>query len=347
MLLIVIQHYVVWGIKPSAHAVFHVNNIYTLCDYTLTEGLYLLSCIGVNCYILITGFYLINRTQYRWKSLCKIWTSTAFYSVTLFLIAFGLSGEGNFDLVSFAKCFFPIYSDQYWFITKYIGLMLLSPFMAIMVSRLSERSYRLLLLIMFVMGFMFPYGKIFAGGKSLIWMVFVYLTGGYIKLYGVPQKITRHIGIITIAILCALTMIIVGAEFIMHSDISTLTGQYQLHSFASDSPIFFLSTAIFIWISRTSSTSDNQLFKLCVYIAPMILGVYLIHMNKYLYSFIWDVVIPDVYIIPWCIHALLSGIIIFIACLCIDYLRIQVFKITHINDMIDFVSSKIKITEIK
>ena len=178
-------------------------------------------------------------------------------------------------------------------------------------------------------------------------MIFVYLTGGYIKLYGVPQKITRHIGKITIAILCALTMIIVGAEFIMHSDISTFTGQYQLHSFASDSPIFFLSTAIFIWISRTSSSSDNQLFKLCVYIAPMILGVYLIHMNKYLYIFIWDVVIPDVYIIPWCIHALLSGIIIFIACLCIDYLRIQVFKITHINDMIDFVSSKIKITEIK
>ena len=58
MMLIVVQHYVVWGIKTTNLANFHVNGIYSLCDYISMEALYLLSCIGVNCFIMITGYFI-------------------------------------------------------------------------------------------------------------------------------------------------------------------------------------------------------------------------------------------------------------------------------------------------
>ena len=187
MLLIVVQHYVVWGIKQSDLAKFHINSAYDLCDYISMEALYLLSCIGVNCFIMITGYFLIDRFEYRWKSLIGLWSTTAFYSIILYAISIGFGTE--FNKFNFIGCFLPVWSDQYWFITKYIGLMLLAPFLSILATNINKTSYRVLLFILFCMSFMVPYGNIYAGGKSIMWMSFVYLTAGYLRLFGINTTI--------------------------------------------------------------------------------------------------------------------------------------------------------------
>ena len=108
MLLIVVQHYVVWGIKPSQHAVFTVDTWYSFLNYASMEALYLLSCIGVNCFVMITGYFMIERKEYRWKSIIKLWVNTAFYSVILYVIACYL-GNGDINNKNLFECFVPVW----------------------------------------------------------------------------------------------------------------------------------------------------------------------------------------------------------------------------------------------
>jgi hypothetical protein len=334
MLLIVVQHYVVWGVKKSPHEVFQVDGIYSLLDYTTMEALYLLSCVGVNCFIMITGYFLIDRTTYRWKPLIKLWVTTFFYSVGLYLLV-SLCGGEAFSSGTLLKCCFPIWSEQYWFITKYFGLMLLAPFISSLASRLDGKSYLVLLAILFCMGFMLPYGRIYAGGQSLFWMIFVFLVGGYIRLFELPKVIVNHTKIMFWALLIVYTLVVLGLE-IMKSP------QFKLHSFASDSPIFFLSLALFIWASKKPSTGDVGLYKICSRIAPYVLAVYLVHMNTHLYPYVWELFIPQRYGIPVALHALLSCSIIFVVCIGIDYIRGVLFKILRVDHLFEMIASKIK-----
>lgn len=342
MLLIVVQHYVVWGIKESSHEVFRVDSIYTLFDYTSMEALYLLSCVGVNCFIMITGYFLIDRLSYRWSQLIKLWFVTFFYSVVICLCVTNWGGQKEILI----KCCFPIWSDQYWFITKYFGLMLLAPFLSLMAFRLDKRSYIALLTIMFCMGFMIPYGKIFAGGKSLFWMTFVYLVGGFIRLHELPNVMIKYTKRIFCVLICVFTFAIVGMELMRNTNFDNMIGNYELHSFASDSPIFFLSLFLFVWASKKTSHGLNKFYKLSINIAPYILAVYLIHMNKYLYPYIWEWVIPQEYNMPMAVHALISCSFIFIVCIGMDFIRDYCFKLFKINRAIEKMSSKIKIKEI-
>lgn len=343
-MLIVVQHYVVWGIKTTNLANFHVNGIYSLCDYISMEALYLLSCIGVNCFIMITGYFMIDRYEYRWKSVISLWTTTVFYSIVLFIISVGLGTE--FSVSNFIGCFLPVWSDQYWFITKYIGLMLLAPFLSILATTLSKTSYRVLLIVLFCMSFMLPYGQIYAGGKSIMWMSFVYLMAGYLRLFGVNTTIKKHIKLITLSILLFLTVCIAGVDIIRYTDFHNLIGNYELHSFASDSPIFFLSLAIFVWAITRQPIASTSYVSCFAKIAPYVLAVYLIHMNNYFYVYIWKFVIPESYNIPIVIHALLWCSLITIICISIDYIRSVFFKLVGIDYFIKNISSRIKINSI-
>ena len=345
MFLIVVQHYVVWGVKQSSHAVFNVNSISGLCNYTIMEGLYLLSCIGVNCFIMISGYFMINRYQYRWNSLIRLWITTVFYSVILYIISVYLSGS-SIDKHALIECIVPIWSKQYWFISMYFGLMLIAPFLSLVATQISKKSYQFLLMIMFAMSFMIPYGKLYAGSTSIMWLSFVYLMAGYIRLHGVPNVIASHIKLISLMILILYSLGIAFSEFFMHTDFSNMAGTYQLHSLASDSPIFFLSLAIFIWTIQESHKS-NCVLKWSVRISPFILAVYLIHMNKYLYIFIWQLIIPETYHIPMAFHAIISCAMIFLICIIVDYLRNIIFKFILIDSAIKKLSSYIKLKEIE
>ena len=346
MLLIVVQHYVVWGVKKSPHEVFKVDSIYTLLDYTSMEALYLLSCVGVNCFIMITGYFLINREAFRWTGLVKLWITTLIYSVGLYVLVSFLSGGGNLNWGTLLECCLPIWSDQYWFITKYFGLMLIAPFLSSIASRLDKQSYLIFLVIMFCMGFMIPYGRIFAGGMSLFWMTFVFLTGGYVRLYSMPNILTNHTIFLFCALLCVYTFAVLGMEVVKNTDFSGMSGLYKLHSFASDSPIFFLSLVLFIWASKESSVGRIFIYKVCVRIAPYILAVYLIHMNRFFYPFIWDIIIPDNYCLPVALHALITCTCIFLLCIGIDYMRDLCFKLLGINKLIETFTSRIKFKKV-
>lgn len=149
MFFIVTQHYIYWGLKPSE--LYHympMENSIDIFNYVSMEALYLISVTGVDCFVLITGFFLIDRLTFRWKGMMNIWLQTAIYgTIVSMLVNDGLCGVNNL---------FPVSQRRYWFITIYMGLITIAPFLSLIAKNLRKKQYELLLVILCVMTFEYP-----------------------------------------------------------------------------------------------------------------------------------------------------------------------------------------------
>ena len=206
------------------------------------QSLYLISCVAVNCFVMISGYFLIDKLNLRWKGMLKIWIQAFFYC-SIFLIITLLTGE-NVGLKDVIKELFPVYGARYWFLTTYMGLMLVAPFLSRLAVSLEKRQYGIMLLLLFVICFAFLYGKIYAGIDTILWFSFLYLVAGYIKLFGVLDWMVRHKGKILLVCWGVLVVFALGVSIIHR-------GGY-LMSTNYDGPVFFLSLAVFNFFANTS-----------------------------------------------------------------------------------------------
>ena len=101
-----------------------------------TEGIYwvvwilhFLSIVAVNCFVLISGYFTSTSTSpFSLKKSLKLWLQVEFFSVGIYLIMCTIPNSGvefGFGQLLFQS--FPIMSNQYWFFTCYIGMLVLSP----------------------------------------------------------------------------------------------------------------------------------------------------------------------------------------------------------------------------
>lgn len=289
--------------------------------------------MAVNCYVMITGFFLIEKPVFRWNGLIKTWVQTLFYSLGLFLLGCLLFNEQSMSITS--ACL-PVYSNVYWFVTTYIGLLLVAPLLSLVAMYITKRSYQVLLVIYFVCTFQFLYGKVYSGFSTVTWFVYLYLVAGYIKLYGLPKWMVeqrKHIFVLTWLLL-----------FILATGINFLNtrAEFSLISTAYDGPVFFLSVAFFaLFVYADDKTVNGRFASMLSGIAPYTFGVYLIHEHPVVSRLLWESIIPVEADMPIVIIMLASVMLIFLVCVLIDYVRSWLFEILHIKKAEEWLAGKI------
>lgn len=119
-------------------------------NFIIASGISVFCRVAVNCFILITGYFLcaddseiqlnkiINPIKKHYK---KMW----FYSVFIFVIAC-LFDNSLFSLKELSYSMTPIMSNQWWFMTIFIFLLCIKPFLAKLLFYLSEKELKILLL---------------------------------------------------------------------------------------------------------------------------------------------------------------------------------------------------------
>lgn len=240
-------------------------------------------------------------------------------------------GLSTMDLIKSLIPFAP-HSYSYWFINKFLALLLLQPFIAKLISVLNRRQFGLLLAIMYLLNSElvtgFPLSALFDNGWSLPWMITVFLTGGYIKLYN-PMAGFRYWGLV----------------WVISVIIFFLAGYYGNRFFRIEyNQWFFIAKSIcFFMFIRTLSINPNSVVgKLTAFFSPNVLSVYLIH-NQHL-MIAWLIAIGSSMIIgmsavagfaTWCAY----GIAIILVCTLIDKIRIIAFKATGISSAINNVGN--------
>lgn len=280
MFFIVIYHFFIHGVMHQ-HTVAELGFNITIDSSSLEKINFILSQLfivlvstGVNLFIMISGYLLICKEEFRLKSLMKLWIKIALYSV---LIALTFYGIGEASLRNVLLSFFPLSTSQYWFMLPYFALMFIAPFIAKMAKSLTQKQYFTFLVILFFINFYFPFGKYLSGGSNLLWFIFLYLCAGYMRLY--PIRIRN------VKVLLVVTILMVGLFYVLVSKtIACNSGVYLIEP-RYNGACFFVSLLLFNYFINLKPHKSNTIISV---ISANTLGVYLLHDNRLVRSLLWE-----------------------------------------------------------
>lgn len=332
MFLVVVGHYIFHGLKThDVYVYWDVSNFLGWVNYIFLELTYIFACIAVNCYVMITGYFCISKIEFRWNGFFKTIFATLFYSLLLLIVAFFIGKNVTKSMI--LNSLFPVHQELYWFVSAYLGLMIVAPFLARLVAVISKRQYQILLGALFVLSFEYLYGSVYADTRSILFFSFLFLIAGYIKLYGIPQKWKENKGIVV--------LLLWGALF----SVATLTNvffcdkaHFLLRSSSNNCMILFLSIVVFVYFAYTKI--KNKLLTILSKVSPYVFGVYLLHDNSIFRMDLWHVLIPIQYHIPVVLHCFIVAATIMLVGVLLDYIRQMLFKWTGVKKLEEWVAEK-------
>ena len=237
-----------------------------------------------------------------------------------------------FNAISIGKSLFPISSDAYWFVTQYIGLLILSPFLAILARQLTYRQYLVLLIGGAILCLSiipnFPLGKRFyvAHGNSVWSFAYLFMIAGFIKhhLKRVPMG---HLSMIVVSLIVSILVCEVIGGY--------KNGSIFLYWLDYNGLVLILSVAVFVLV-RQLQIPERGFWNILVKAAPYTFGVYLIHDHLLVRDWLWNTLSLSSYCDKWLYLFLVIGIcfVIFVVCAAIDAVRKKLFAVIGIDKFI-------------
>lgn len=138
--MVVLHHIFLYSIRVTDYDVTPYNKLFA-------DGVAMFCRVNVNLFYLISGFLLTACKTIDWdklkQRLVKMWGTVFCFSVLIYL-GICIFGYTHFDVKDFLKYCFPLMTDRYWFMTVFIGLCLLMPFLRVLYAHLSRRDIILL-----------------------------------------------------------------------------------------------------------------------------------------------------------------------------------------------------------
>ncbi|WP_348922205.1 acyltransferase [Enterococcus rotai] len=287
---------------------------------------------GVNCFLLISGYFLVNKV-FKPKKLLHLWLQVFFYSISIFLIfAFFGKDHSILNVKNTILASFPIVFQQYWFISSYVLLYCLSPFLNILVENMNKKQHLSLLIVFFVFLSIKPvisllvanYGAVESG----MWFLFIYFIAAYIKIY--PESFTKSAKSYfikgAVVFLIIVFLIILLAVYNHQSENALSKGLIM----DMQSPLYLLLAILLFCGVKNWDIGSIPVVNL---LGSATLGVYLIHDNSYVRHFLWKEL--TVFKAPYYGVNLVwtSAVIIisvYVVCSVIDILRQKLFILLHI-----------------
>lgn len=316
--------------------------------YDAAWGLESICLVAVNCYVLISGYFLIN-SQFKIKKFLSLSLQVLFYSlgIYLFLLTTGIVKFSSSDLFN---AVFPILTGMYWFVSVYMAMYLLSPFINKFLSKLSRRNHLGLVVLLigifsiwptlFVLGDSFTFISLnIANGYSVVWFIVLYCIAAYIQRYYKPsynfKKYVTRYSLIALSVV----LLFVGSSYLGNVTHNAYFAALftQMHGYNSF-PILIASVALFM-LFLNLRIKNKGLNNSIATLAPLTFAVYLIHEEPHIRSILWDTLNPSAHAFNphFLIFALVSVITIYTVCSAIDWIRLKLFivisKIKFFKDL--------------
>ena len=293
------------------------------------------SSIGVPCFVLITGYFISGSRRLRLDRILKVWGPTVFYSVVLASLSFFLGGANPADVL---KSFAPVGTGQYWFVTKYIAIIMLAPVLSIIVDAVSKKGLQIVLAILAFLTVTvtcgIPYGNQFFTENPLSVAVFVlyFMIAAYIRKYDVSPWVARYSGLIFLAGILLQGLGGIGMNMV-RKPVDFIYGGFSINYNAFS---IIPSTVLFIWF-KNHEFKDNLFTKLACRFAPYVFAAYLIHNNRHFQFILWGRIFnpADYWQSPmWTLYALAVPIMIVIVSGIVDMVRKKVFSICGFDALV-------------
>ena len=242
-----------------------------------------LCIVAVNCYMLISGYFLCE-SSFKLSRLLGLYLQIWMYSVGVGLAAWvaGLVPAGEVNIHYFLSLLFPVSMGHYWFMTAYVFLYLLFPLVGMAVKRMTKEQLALVLALCLgafcVLKSVLPFRLEEDGqGYDFLWYLCVFLVAAYIRKFGIKFLEKRWRCICLYLISCGAILL----ELYVLRQLYLSRGSFELIlkvSFEYNHILVLLAAAgLFGWFRL--SKNEGILANAASAIAPYVLGVYLLHEN--------------------------------------------------------------------
>ena len=303
--------------------------------------------VAVNVYVLISGYFLSFCT-FSFRRVAQVLVQTLFYTVLIppVLALVGvLSWSEVLNPYHIWNSIFPVQSGHYWFVSAYVVLCLLSPFFNAGLETLSQKRMQQLLAALL---FFFCIGKSFSPlqfaldrfGYDFGWFAVLYLTGGYLKKYGMPRLNSFPKNIVLYAG-CTL------GTFLLELLLLPLAGRLTGLTYYASVPFHY--NALFAYLAAVGlfgafavlKVEEGRFADMVRFWSPAVFGVYLIHQQTDIaprwFAWVnaltgrlgdfWNIVPGETGVTAgrMLLVLLMQSVLVFVVCIGIERLRLCVF----------------------
>lgn len=328
MFLIVAHHYVVnSGVMDLMYKQpLSVNSI-----FLFLFGMW--GKIGINCFVLITGYFMC-KSKITVKKFLKLFWEIEFYKIIIYVV-FVASGYEALSISGIVKAILPITSIETNFTGCFLVFYLCIPFLNILVKNMDEKQHlKLLGLVFFTYVFMGTVPKFAVSMNYVSWFTCLYFIASYIRLY--PKKIFRQTR--TWAACMVVTAVLCIASVLCCSWVGAEIDKQVAYFFVSDSNTF-LAVCMGIFSFLFFKNLNIPQSKTINTIASSTFGVLLIHANSdTMRDWLWKSILNVKAIFyggldMLVLHAIISVFAIFFICVMIDQIRSQTIEKAFLDKM--------------
>ncbi len=298
------------------------------------------SIVAVNCFILISGFFLIKQ-EFRLKKLIALIFEICFYTWICLILA--LIIKTPMDIKIFIKGFFTITFGTHWFITCYIMLYILFPFINKFIYSLTlkqKHTFAIITILIFCLWGFIPTisNNSTFRGYSILWLSVLYYWGAYLRLVFVEGeekvlffKITKFSGYVYVFFSLLIFAFICILNF-LGKGISLALSYSNLF-------VFLAAISLFIFMYGLNM-KNNFVNKFITFFAPASFGVFLLSDNIFVIYYQKIFLNKDFFLQTFnmSIMVLICAISIFIVCLLISSLfhkRIFAFSDRYLYPLVE------------
>jgi len=270
MVLIIAHHF-------SVHGGFYFQNASLTGNMLALQLLSIGGKIGVNLFVMITGYFTILSENRRPEKIVKLWLQIFFCSLVIYLLSCA-GGLMEFTVAGLVKSCLPIVSKQWWFASAWFVLYLLSPWLNRMLRGLSRKQYRNLLVIIGIFWCLIPVLTWLPERlRDVLWFAYLYALAGWLRIYDVKPACATAGGIVSFLLTFCHAVVLLYFRSKWGGTYETV--YYDMYHLL----ILVTSVLVFLAFARLELPVSPRINAL----AQVSFGVYLIHDSDYLRYFLW------------------------------------------------------------
>jgi len=290
MLMVIILHTFGYSGLLSAYPALSLQ-------YNIVWFVEFVSIVAVNCYVMLSGYFLVT-SRFKLARLFSLVGEVLFYSVVIYGL-FLLTGKATLDWGDLLRALLPVIGGEYWFVTAYVGMYVLAPFMNKLINGLSQLQHRRLIVGLVALFSLIPTFIFFGDdfglsgnrlnfGCSTPWFLVLYVIAAYVRRWYRPTyevtKYLRRYGV-TVAVSFGIFLVATfGAERLGIAALRSFAGYLTAYNSVT---ILLCSIALFL-VFVNLQIKTPALNKAITVIAPLTLATYLIHENPHVRSVLWS-----------------------------------------------------------
>lgn len=322
MLLIVAHHYVVnSGLTGAGGPVYsHVTSLSSL--FLLLWGAW--GKIGINCFVLITGYFMC-KSQITAQKFVKLLFTVMFYRLVINGV-FWITGYAKFSPMALIKVLIPFTKLAQNFTGTFLVFFLCIPFLNVLVRNLTEKQHlQLILLVGFTYVLFGTVPGLSVTMNYVSWYMVLYIIASYIRLY--PKACYTNTRLW--ALLTLLCVALCSASVVIGAYVGAKTGQRWAYRFVTDSNTLLavLTGVCSFMLFKNLKIKPSRLINT---VSATTFGVLMIHANgESMRRWLWVDLLDNVgaYGNTWMpLHAVGSVLAVFVVCSLIDLVRIHLLE---------------------